>query len=120
MNLAELRNETLMLIDEKPQPSTIKILNSGINYAYNKISNEKLGVSNNTLNKDTDIVNLPTEIDQKIICFFAAFYFFKVDGDEEGKGSTWLNLFTDGFENIKDIRFKDKIVNVYNMGGDYD
>jgi hypothetical protein len=66
----------------------------------------------------SDVPELPeTIVDHKILCFYAAYESLKVDGDEEGFAPTWLNLFNDGFNNIKTNR--QPVNTVQNVDGGY-
>jgi hypothetical protein len=52
------------------------------------------------LKEFTDVPTIPeSHVDHKILCFYAAFHYGSVE--DEDTTTTWLDLFNDGFNNIK-------------------
>lgn len=64
------------------------------------------------LENDLDISGLPPNIEHRSLCYYAAFHYLNIDGDETA--SKWLSLWEDLFKNMNTIKFEQtQVVNVY-------
>lgn len=101
MNLNDLIKETYMYIDETSSPSYDKIIRSGLNFAYKKIAKEKFNLNVEELTNLTDEPVINDYVDGKIYCFYASYLFFTIDGDDEDKGSRFVQIFNNEFSFIE-------------------
>lgn len=93
MNFNDLIKETYVYIDETQSPSYDKIIKSALNFAYRKVAKEKFNLDVEELTNLTDEPVLDKYVDGKIYCFYASYMFFTIDGDDEGKGNRFIDMF---------------------------
>ena len=101
MTFKEIKDEVYRIIDDVSSVTNEAIIKTGINYAYRNILKEKFNATapNLTSNTDTNVLS-SLNVDDMILAFFGAFYFFKIDGDDEGKGNLWLSMYNEAYSNI--------------------
>lgn len=106
MNFNDLIKETYMYIDETQSPSYDKIIKSAINFAYRKIAKEKFSLDVEPLVELIDEPVINEYVDGKIYCFYASYMFFTIDGDDEGKGTRFIQMFNSEFGMIEARRLE--------------